>query len=80
MARYSAAELHFSLMALTRDRLEMCEEQIEELDGLLLSLPENAVERQQLNNDRTALQHKLHMEQEKRARWHVSDGRLEMLS
>ncbi|SAL98073.1 hypothetical protein [Absidia glauca] len=70
MARYSAAELHFSLMALTRDRLEMCEEQIEELDGLLLSLPENAVERQQLNNDRTALQHKLHMEQEKRARWH----------
>lgn len=75
MARYSAAELHFSLMALTRDRLEMCEEQIEELDGLILSLPEDAVERKQLNNDRTALQHKLHMEQEKRARWHVSDGR-----
>ncbi|CAO3596249.1 unnamed protein product [Absidia cylindrospora] len=70
MARYSAAELHFSLMALTRDRLEMYEEQIEELDGLLLSLAEDAEERKQLNSDRNLLQHKLQMEQEKRSRWH----------
>ncbi|KAI8088831.1 ubiquitin carboxyl-terminal hydrolase [Halteromyces radiatus] len=70
MARYSAAELHFSLMALTRDRIEIYEEQIEEVDGLLLSLPEDATERTRLNGERNVLEHKLHMEREKRTRWH----------
>ncbi|CAO3629943.1 unnamed protein product [Cunninghamella echinulata] len=70
MARYNDTELHFSLMALTRDRIELYEEQMEELDGLLLSLPEGASERLQLNNDKNQLEHKLQLEREKRARWH----------
>ncbi|ORY91068.1 ubiquitin carboxyl-terminal hydrolase [Syncephalastrum racemosum] len=70
MSQYGASELHFSLMALTRDRVELYEEQIEELDGMLLSLPEDSTERTRLNGDRTILEHKLHLEKEKRARWH----------
>lgn len=72
MSRYNETELHFSLMALTRDRIELYEEQMEELDGLLLSLPEDAPERIQLNNDKNHLEHKLQLEREKRTRWHVS--------
>lgn len=73
MQGYGASELHFSLMALTRDRLELYEEEIEELDGLLLSLGEDAVDqRNDLNQQRSLLEHKLLLEKEKRARWHVS--------
>lgn len=73
MQGYGASELHFSLMALTKDKLELYEEEIEELDGLLLSLGEDAVDqRNELNQQRNLLQHKLHLEKEKRARWHVS--------
>ncbi|KAF7722244.1 ubiquitin carboxyl-terminal hydrolase [Apophysomyces ossiformis] len=71
MERYGAAELHFSLMALTADRIDMYEEQMEEIDGLLLSLPEEAdAERKRLNGERNFLEHKLHLEREKRERWH----------
>ncbi|KAI7895829.1 ubiquitin carboxyl-terminal hydrolase [Mucor mucedo] len=71
MQGYGASELHFSLMALTKDRLELYEEEIEELDGLLLSLGEDAVDqRNELNQQRSLLEHKLHLEKEKRARWH----------
>ncbi|KAI9314037.1 ubiquitin carboxyl-terminal hydrolase [Dichotomocladium elegans] len=71
MDRYGVSELHFSLMALTRDRIELYEEQIEEVDGLLLSLPEHAgEERSRLNADRRELEQKLQLEREKRERWH----------
>lgn len=74
MERYGGSELHFSLMALTRDRIELLQEQIEETDGLLLSLPEDAVdERTRLNEQRGDLEHKLQLEKDKRKRWHVSD-------
>jgi ubiquitin carboxyl-terminal hydrolase L5 len=73
MEGYGAAELHFSLMALTKDKLESYEEQIEELDGLLLSLSEDSAdERNKLNGERNLLEHKLHLEKDKRTRWHVS--------
>ncbi|KAI9250876.1 hypothetical protein EDC94DRAFT_622724 [Helicostylum pulchrum] len=63
MQGYGDSELHFSLMALTKDKVECYQEQIEELDGLLLSLGEDAVnERNQLNNQRSSLQHT--------TRWH----------
>lgn len=75
MEQYGASELHFSLMALTKDRIELYEEQIEELDGLILSLSEDAVEeRNRLNSERSVLTHKLQVEKEKRQRWHVSDN------
>ncbi|KAG0756748.1 hypothetical protein G6F24_010946 [Rhizopus arrhizus] len=71
MKQYGASELHFSLMALTKDRIELYEEQIEELDGLILSLSEDLVEeRNRLNHERSMLTHKLHLEKEKRQRWH----------
>ncbi|ORE07573.1 ubiquitinyl hydrolase [Rhizopus microsporus var. microsporus] len=71
MEQYGASELHFSLMALTKDRIELYEEQIEELDGLILSLSEDAVEeRNRLNSERSVLTHKLQIEKEKRQRWH----------
>ncbi|CDS07653.1 hypothetical protein LRAMOSA01602 [Lichtheimia ramosa] len=71
MERYGGSELHFSLMALTRDRIELLQEQIEETDGLLLSLPEDAVdERTRLNEQRGDLEHKLQLEKDKRKRWH----------
>ncbi|KAI8393983.1 ubiquitin carboxyl-terminal hydrolase [Radiomyces spectabilis] len=70
MARYGSAELHFSLMALTKDRLEMYEEQMEEFDALLLSLPGDSEDRKRLNAERNFLEHKLQLEKEKRARWH----------
>ncbi|KAI8074524.1 ubiquitin carboxyl-terminal hydrolase [Gongronella butleri] len=70
MARYSAAELHFSLMALTRDRLDTYQEQLEEIDAMLLSLPEDADERKQFSHQRMQVEHELHIEQEKRERWH----------
>lgn len=73
MGQYGASELHFSLMALTRDRVELYEEQIEEVDGMLLSLPEDSPERTQLNGDRAMIEHKLQLEKEKRVRWHVSN-------
>jgi ubiquitin carboxyl-terminal hydrolase L5 len=74
MEQYGASELHFSLMALTKDKLELLEEQIEEIDGLLLSLDESAAdERNRLNNQRSNLEHKLQLEKDKRARWHVSE-------
>lgn len=73
MEGYGASELHFSLMALTKDKLELYEEQIEELDGLLLSLSEDATaERNKLNHERSELEHKLQLEKDKRGRWHVS--------
>lgn len=73
MEQYGASELHFSLMALTKDRIELYEEQIEELDGLILSLSEDAVEeRNRLNSERNVLTHKLQIEKEKRQKWHVS--------
>lgn len=73
MERYGSSELRFSLMALTKDRIELYQEQLEELDGLLLSLPEDAEEeRKRLHGDRSFLEHKLQLEKEKRARWHVS--------
>lgn len=75
MEQYGASELHFSLMALTKDRIELYEEQIEELDGLILSLSEDAVEeRNRLNSERSVLTHKLQIEKEKRQRWHVSSN------
>lgn len=78
MERYGGSELHFSLMALTRDRIELLQEQIEETDGLLLSLPDDADnERVRLNAQRGDLEHKLQLEKEKRKRWHVSDLVLE---
>ncbi|KAI7861674.1 ubiquitin carboxyl-terminal hydrolase [Spinellus fusiger] len=71
MSRYGDAELHFSLMALTRDRLETYEEQIEEVEGLLLSLTDDAtIERGRLNSEKSQLEHSLHLEKEKRQRWH----------
>ncbi|KAG0169664.1 ubiquitin carboxyl-terminal hydrolase [Apophysomyces sp. BC1034] len=71
MGQYGAAELHFSLMALTGDRVELYEEQMEEIDGLLLSLSDDAEnERKRLNGERNFLEHKLHLEKGKRARWH----------
>ena len=77
MEGYGAAELHFSLMAITKDKLELYEEQIEETDGLLLSLSEDATsERNQLNHQRAEIEHKLHLEKEKRSRWHVSSKSL----
>lgn len=73
MEGYGAAELHFSLMALTKDKLEAYEEQIEELDGLILSLSEESTaERNGLNGERSLLEHKLQLEKDKRTRWHVS--------
>ena len=73
MEQYGGSELHFSLMALTRDRIELLQEQIEEMDGLLLSLPEDAQgERTRLNEQRGDLEHKLQLEKDKRKRWHVS--------
>lgn len=36
--KYRASELHFSLIALTKDRIEMYKGQGEELDGLILFL------------------------------------------
>ncbi|KAI8143233.1 ubiquitin carboxyl-terminal hydrolase [Fennellomyces sp. T-0311] len=71
MERYGASELHFSLMALTKDRIELYQEQMEEVDGMLLSLPDSAQdERRRLDEDRNLLEHKLQLEKEKRARWH----------
>ncbi|KAL0074801.1 ubiquitin carboxyl-terminal hydrolase [Phycomyces blakesleeanus] len=71
MGRYGNSELHFSLMALTRDRIEVYEEQIEEKDCLLLSLPEDAnAERNKINRERSYLEHRLHLEKEKRQMWH----------
>ncbi|CAO3623206.1 unnamed protein product [Mucor hiemalis] len=71
MEGYGASELHFSLMALTKDKLELYEEQIEEVDGLLLSLSEDAsAERNKLNNERSEVEHKLQLEKDKRSRWH----------
>ncbi|KAI9244685.1 ubiquitin carboxyl-terminal hydrolase [Phascolomyces articulosus] len=71
MEKYGASELHFSLMALTKDRIELYQEQMEEVDGMLLSLPEDATEeRRRLDDDRNLLGHKLQLEKEKRARWH----------
>ncbi|KAI9488263.1 ubiquitin carboxyl-terminal hydrolase [Zychaea mexicana] len=71
MEKYGASELHFSLMALTGDRIDLYQEQIEEVDGLLLSLPDDATdERRRLDEDRNLLEHKLQLEKEKRARWH----------
>ena len=73
MEKYGASELHFSLMALTKDRIELYQEQMEEVDGMLLSLPDDATEeRRRLDEDRNLLAHKLQLEKEKRARWHVS--------
>ncbi|CAO3688888.1 unnamed protein product [Rhizopus stolonifer] len=70
MEQYGASELHFSLMALRKDRIELYEEQIEELDGLILSLSDEAEERNRLNGERNILSHKLQIEKEKRQRWH----------
>ncbi|KAI7854014.1 ubiquitin carboxyl-terminal hydrolase [Circinella umbellata] len=71
MEKYGASELHFSLMALTKDRIELYQEQMEEVDGMLLSLPDDAIEeRRRLDEDRNLLAHKLQLEKEKRARWH----------
>lgn len=73
MRQYGSAEINFSLMAVTRDRLEVYQEQIEELDGLLLSLPEDAEdERRRLNGERNFIEHKMQLEREKRQRWQVS--------
>ncbi|KAI8985157.1 ubiquitin carboxyl-terminal hydrolase [Pilobolus umbonatus] len=71
MSRYDNSEFHFSLMALIKDKLESYEEEIEEVDGLLLSLPEDASDdRFRLNDQRSQLEHKRQIEKEKRAGWH----------
>ncbi|ORX53500.1 ubiquitin carboxyl-terminal hydrolase isozyme L5 [Hesseltinella vesiculosa] len=70
MARYGDTELHFSLMALTRDRLDTYQEQLDEIDALMLSLPDDAPERRQFNSNRMEIEHHMQLEQEKRSRWH----------
>ncbi|KAI7904823.1 ubiquitin carboxyl-terminal hydrolase [Cokeromyces recurvatus] len=71
MESYGASELHFSLMALIRDRIEQLEELIEEADGILLSLPEDDIEaRNRVKQDRLIHVQTLQQEKEKRKRWH----------
>ncbi|OBZ90854.1 Ubiquitin carboxyl-terminal hydrolase isozyme L5 [Choanephora cucurbitarum] len=71
MEGYGASELHFSLMALIRDKVEQYEELIEEADGILLSLPESETEaRDKANRERAMYDQLLHQEKEKRKRWH----------
>jgi ubiquitin carboxyl-terminal hydrolase L5 len=73
MESYGASELHFSLMALIKDKVEQMEEMIEETDGILLSLSEDDVEaRNRANQDRMMYENILQQEQEKRKKWHVS--------
>lgn len=75
MDSYGASELHFSLMALIRDKVEQMEEMIEETDGILLSLSEDDVEaRNKANQDRMMYEQILQNEKDKRKRWHVSDS------
>ncbi|KAI8065403.1 ubiquitin carboxyl-terminal hydrolase [Gilbertella persicaria] len=71
MEGYGASELHFSLMALIKDRVEKLEEMIEETDGILLSLPEDDVQaRNKANQDRAMYEQMLHQEKNKREKWH----------
>lgn len=73
MESYGSAALHFSLMALIKDKVEQMEEMIEETDGILLSLSEDDVEaRNRANQDRMMYEQVLQQEQEKRKKWHVS--------
>lgn len=75
MNNYGASELHFSLMALIKDRVEQLEEMIEETDGILLSLSEDDIEgRRRANQDRHMYEQSLCQEKEKRKKWHVSSG------
>ncbi|KAI8987251.1 ubiquitin carboxyl-terminal hydrolase [Mycotypha africana] len=71
MEAYGEAELHFSLMALIRDKVEQMEEQIEEADAILLSLPEDDVEaRSRVIQDRSMYEQILEQEKDKRKKWH----------
>ncbi|KAG2199032.1 hypothetical protein INT46_010272 [Mucor plumbeus] len=71
MESYGASALHFSLMALIKDKVEQMEEMIEETDGILLSLSEDDVEaRNRANQDRMMYEQALQQEQEKRKKWH----------
>ncbi|KAI9245059.1 ubiquitin carboxyl-terminal hydrolase [Sporodiniella umbellata] len=69
MDQYGASELHFSLMAIRKDRKEQYEEQMEELDALILSLPEGSEDGIRLSRERSVLSEKLYNENEKQQRW-----------
>ncbi|RUP46765.1 hypothetical protein BC936DRAFT_146546 [Jimgerdemannia flammicorona] len=75
MAKYASSEIRFNLMALIRNRPEIYEEQLEELDGRLLSLdegPDADALRARLASERANLDHRLANEREKFRRYKVS--------
>ncbi|RUS28598.1 hypothetical protein BC938DRAFT_481693 [Jimgerdemannia flammicorona] len=72
MAKYASSEIRFNLMALIRNRPEIYEEQLEELDGRLLSLdegPDADALRARLASERANLDHRLANEREKFRRY-----------
>jgi len=70
MRKYSESEIHFSLMAVTKDRMETIQERLDELSGLLMSLSEDDIaQRREFESEISILQHEHDQEQAKRARW-----------
>jgi ubiquitin carboxyl-terminal hydrolase L5 len=73
MRKYSESEIHFSLMAVTKDRMETIQERLDELGGLLMSLGDADIEqRREFETEISILQHEYEQEQSKHGRWRVS--------
>jgi ubiquitin carboxyl-terminal hydrolase L5 len=72
MQKYNESEIHFSLMAVTKDRIETLQEQTEELNGLLMSLgDEDSDQRRQIQAEISMQEQELQQEHSKRSRWRV---------
>ncbi|CAO3683606.1 unnamed protein product [Umbelopsis vinacea] len=70
MRKYSESEIHFSLMAVTKDRMETIQERLDELGGLLMSLGDADIEqRREFETEISILQHEYEQEQSKHGRW-----------
>jgi ubiquitin carboxyl-terminal hydrolase L5 len=77
MRKYSESEIHFSLMAVTKDRIETLQEQLDEFSGLLMSLgDEDQEQRREFESQISVLQYEYEQEKSKRARWKVSPGNI----
>ncbi|CAO3676906.1 unnamed protein product [Umbelopsis ramanniana] len=70
MRKYSESEIHFSLMAVTKDRIETLQEQLDEFSGLLMSLGDaDQEQRREFESQISILQYEFEQEKSKRARW-----------
>jgi len=77
MRKYSESEIHFSLMAVTKDRIETLQEQLDEFSGLLMSLGDaDQEQRREFESQISILQYEFEQEKSKRARWKVSPGNI----